>query len=187
MGIFYDLLSASPLFEQDKMNGYSELEIKKIASLYDIKIEGMLYDFLLDIGRCDSRTFAGGANKLRAYCSRSIRTQVLGQEEFRQQLSETKHDQHVRNKPFEIAKEGVADSMFLTTASSNPDYILCFDENLGRVYNTNRTLYDYIKYWSFEHDEINKVVQQRLSPTHSNHYPTGEMIDFERETDATNV
>jgi len=177
MGIFYDLLSTSPLFEQDKMNGYSELEIKKIASLYDIKIEGMLYDFLLDIGRCDSRTFAGGANKLRAYCSRSIRTQVLGQEEFRQQLSETKHDQHVRNKPFEIAKEGVADS----------DYILCFDEIFGRVYNTNRTLYDYIKYCSFEHDEINKVVQQRLSPTHFNHYPTGEMIDFERETDATNV
>ena len=42
MGIFYDLLSDSPLFNPDMMIGYSEQEIYKIARLRDINIEGML-------------------------------------------------------------------------------------------------------------------------------------------------
>jgi len=53
MGMFYDLVSKSPLFNPTMALGYSASEIKKIAHLYDIKISGMLYDYLSDIGRCN--------------------------------------------------------------------------------------------------------------------------------------
>ena len=188
MGIFYDLLSDSPLFNPDKMIGYTDHEIQRIARLHDVKINGMLYDYLLDIGRCDSGTFAASDITVMVYCTTSIRQFLHRYQEFREQLAESKHEQHVYNKPFLIAVEGVADHMFLATNSSRPDQILCYDENSGKVYDTGRTLYDYIKYWSFEHDDLKRVTEFRLSKDASSRhrYPVGEMIDFSKEMSTAN-
>jgi len=186
MGIFYDLLSESPLFNPDMMIGYSEQEIHKIARLRDINIEGMLYDYLLDIGRCDSATFAAPDIQLAAYFPPSIRAHIHRHQDFMEQLLETRNEQHVETKPYLIAIEGVADHMYLATESSNPDQILCYDENSGKVYDTGRTLYDYVKYWSFEQPELDKCIQWLLSQPESRRYRMGEMIDFTKEIKSIN-
>ena len=60
MAMFYDLVSKSPLFNPDMALGYSDSQIKKIAKLHYIKIDGMLYDYLLNIGRCNGGTKVTG-------------------------------------------------------------------------------------------------------------------------------
>lgn len=103
-----------------------------------------------------------------------------------EQLLETRNEQHVENKPNLIAIEGIADHMFLATDSFNPDQIMCYDENTGKVYDTGLTLYDYVKYWSFEHPELDQCIQWLLSEPESRRYRMGEMIDFAKEMKSIN-
>jgi hypothetical protein len=50
---YLDLLNNLPAENKAAIKGYSLEEIKKIESLYDIKIEGDFKEFMRIAGRCD--------------------------------------------------------------------------------------------------------------------------------------
>ncbi|MDC9622801.1 hypothetical protein PSI22_14430 [Xenorhabdus sp. XENO-7] len=126
------------------IKGYSEDEIPKLERLYDIKIKGQLYDFLIYMGRCSGGLF--GDSPLNFYQEQdTVRGEVIFQSCQRQELAKIQRHDLMAQKPFFISIESYTQFYFLLTKSDNPDLVYCFDENEEVVEDTGLTFNEYLR------------------------------------------
>ena len=94
---FLPLLNNKPPFPE-LVSGYTEIELRKIASLYDISIDGLLKSFLMEVGRCAGGMFSDDAIPLYRQLW-SVRTHLLFQVGFYETLQEAGAFGHLKS-PF---------------------------------------------------------------------------------------
>ena len=179
MGIFYDLISESPIFNQEMAIGYSDSEIQKISRLYDISISEMLYEYFHDIGRCNSTTHDGYIH-LKTYATRSVYNNIASHIDFQNDMTSSNFEYFASQNIFYFASEGDGYEMFLATSSNSPDQLLCWNRNDNQIYDSDMTIYDFIKHWTFEYAWIHETIAKRLE-AEKRRYWIGELIDFNRE------
>jgi len=126
------------------IRGYSEDEIIKIERLYDIKVVDQLYDFLYCMGRCSGGFF--GDYPLMFYRgNKTVRSHILSQNSFREDLCNLQEYDIVSKKPFLISFENQTQYFFVLTESVNPNLIYHYDENEQTVHETQWTFNEYIR------------------------------------------
>lgn len=138
--------SVYPELEVDAkyIKGYSEDEIRKINCLYDIEIKGHLYDFLLCMGRCSGGLFSD--NALMFYRgNKSVRSQMLSQYTFNEDLCALQHYELVRKKPFMFSFENGTQYYFILTTSENSNLVYHYDENEETVELTGLTFNEHLR------------------------------------------
>lgn len=124
--------------------GYSDEEIRKIERLYDINITGDLNDFLLQMGRSDGGLI--GDDPIILYRSAwDVRTQILVQVRFFDEMQDSGNFEHLKGKPFVFSIENETQYFYLRTASDSPQVVYHFDENNGTSSKTEYTLASYFK------------------------------------------
>ncbi|SFD29005.1 hypothetical protein [Pragia fontium] len=141
------LHSAYPelLIDINYIKGYSVDEIKKIERLYDIKVKGQLYDFLLCMGRCSGGFF--GDDPLMFYRQNNgVRSHILFQYSFCEDLCSLQQWELVKQKPFIFSFESETQYFFLLTDSDNVDLVYHYDENQEMIKSTNKTFYEYLRH-----------------------------------------
>lgn len=127
-----------------EIKGYSNEEIRKIESLYDINITNQLYDFLVCMGRYSGGFFCD--YPLMFYRSKkNVRSHILSQIKLREDLSSLQQWELLRQKPFLISFESETQYYFLLTKGADPNLVYHYDENEETVSATNWTFYEYLK------------------------------------------
>lgn len=127
------------------IKGYSDYEIAKIARLYNVKITGQLYDFLLSMGRCSGGFF--GDDPLIFYREqKTVRSHFLSQYGLWDDLRNIQQFEYCDKKPFLISIESETQYFFLLTDSVNPDLVYHYDENEETIQETNKTFYEYLRH-----------------------------------------
>ena len=127
------------------IKGYSDDELAKIERLYDIKIRGQLYHFLSCMGRCSGGFF--GDDPLMFYRqNNTLRSHVLFQYSFCEDLCALQQWELVKQKPFAFSFESETQYFFLLTDSDNPNLVYHYDENEETIKQTNKTFYEYLRH-----------------------------------------
>ncbi len=127
------------------MRGYSNEEIGKIERLYDIKVEGQLYDFLANIGRCSGGLFGDEPLVFYRY-GQTVRGNILYQDSMRDEVPHVQPYNLRKQKALFISVESYTQYFFVLTASDNPNLIYQYDENEETVDATNWDLKNYLRH-----------------------------------------
>lgn len=126
------------------IKGYSTEEIAKIERLYNVKITGQLYDFLLSIGRCSGGFF--GDDPLIFYREqKTVRSHFLSQYGLWDDLRNIQQFEYCDKKPFLISIESETLYFFLLTESDHPDLVYSYDENEETIKATKWTFNEYLR------------------------------------------
>ncbi len=124
--------------------GYSEEEVAKIEALYDIRVQGVFREFMLEMGRCSGGLI--GDDPIILYRPAwSVRTQILVQIGLRQNLRDNRLIEIAEKKPFAFSKEGDTQYYFMMTDSDSPDMVYHYDENCGTVRIVGLSFMEYMK------------------------------------------
>jgi hypothetical protein len=138
---YLDLLNTLPTENRAAVQGYSLEELKKIESLYDIKIEGNFKEFMLIAGRSSGNLLGDEPIVLyRNYWS--VRSQIRFQLAFIDELKELKIFDYLKN-PFVIGFECETQYYFLRTELED-GLIYHYDENNDVVKEINMNIEDYL-------------------------------------------
>jgi hypothetical protein len=126
------------------IKGYSIKELGKIERLYNVKIVGQLYEFLLSMGRCSGGFF--GDDPLIFYREqKTVRSHFLSQYGLWDDLRNLQQFEYCDKKPFLVSIESETLYFFLLTDSECPDLIYAYDENEETIEATSWTLNEYLK------------------------------------------
>ncbi|WP_444906294.1 hypothetical protein ACJJIR_17415 [Microbulbifer sp. SSSA008] len=126
------IISEGMVSEGLECSGYSELELKKIARLYDIKIKGQLESFLGEMGKSDGGVI--GDSVIQLYRpSWKVREHILFQLDFFNQMQEEGFYDFL-NKPFVFSLISETQYYFIQTASD--DAVYHYDSNAETVKKT---------------------------------------------------
>jgi len=129
---------------QGELLGYSEDEIAKIERLYGIEVQGDFRKFLYQMGRCDGGVF--GDDPIILYRSAwNVRTQLLTQVCFFDDMQDNGNFEHLTYKPFVFSIESETQYFFIQTSSSEIDAVYHYDENSGKSVKTNYTFRTYLQ------------------------------------------
>lgn len=144
-------------YDPNAVCGYSEREVGIIERLYDIVPQGILRKFLLEMGRCSGGLI--GDDPLILYRPGwDVRTQLLHQLVFFEEMQEAAHWGHLAAKPFTFACESETQHYFVDTAADSPDRVLRFDENTGLVHDTGQDLFAYLSRgvatWTYQQNVV---------------------------------
>ncbi len=155
---FIDKIAQGFSYDESKVVGYSEEELKKIEDFYLIKIAGDLRDFMLEMGRCSGGLIRTG--NLNFYDKHAtIRNHLLLQEFVKDELGKIKEHEYLggifvfamededtiyyflRTKAESYIKTYVGEK----TLSNDPNIVYCYDENEEKVCDTGLTFIEYLK------------------------------------------
>jgi len=142
----YDLRPATTwAVDPSKVDGYSDEEISRIESTYEVKIRGQLRDFLLSMGRCDGGLI--GDDPIILYRDTwGAEGQRGFQKAFREGLKDSNLQELCTAKPFAFSCESETQYYFVMTEADDPDLVFHFDENEEIVDPTNMVLLEYMKW-----------------------------------------
>lgn len=132
-------------YDTNLIKGYSDQEIQKMERLYDVKITGELYEFLIFMGRC-SGGFMGDYPLMFYRENRTIRSHFFAQAGIREVLQDLKMYEFFDEKSFLISIESETQYYFLLTKSENPNLVYHYDENTETVKATALTFNEYLKH-----------------------------------------
>jgi hypothetical protein len=131
-------------YDPNSVEGYSEVELGKIESLYDISIQGQLKTFLLEMGRCDGGLI--GDDPIILYRSNmNVANFVLLQNGLREEIYDTGWQDISSQKPFNFAIESETLSYFVLTNSDEPNCVYFYDENKEKTGRTEWDLFSCLK------------------------------------------
>jgi hypothetical protein len=126
------------------ITGYSEAELGKIETLYDLSITGDLRKFLLMMGRCDAGLI--GDDPLILYRgSWTAQDQLEFQHAFRRRLVQAELEVYCEEKPFVISNESEVHYYFVLTASTEPDLVYHYYQGDESAHSTGLPLLDYLR------------------------------------------
>lgn len=133
----------------DEISGYQADEIEQIERLYDIKVSGDFQKFLSVMGRCSGGVIGDRDIILYRQVLR-LRSHLLLQVEFIEELHRLGLYEIIRMKPFVIAIESETIYYFLLTYAEDNEKLYLFDENTDEVRKADFTFSEYIQYQSSE-------------------------------------
>lgn len=150
---FIEKIATEGLYDPKQVLGYSETELLQIERLYEVRFEGDLRQFMLEMGRSDGGLL--GDDPIILYReSWSVRTQLLTQVELREELSSLElKDELVQQglkelgpseKEFLFSIEAETQYYFLKTATGS-DQVFHYDENHETVKETGLSFLEYMK------------------------------------------
>ena len=127
--------------ESDYVIGYTEYELKKIESLYNIIIEGQLREFMLLAGRCDGGLI--GDDPIILYRpSWDVRTQIIFQLILFDDLQDIGAFDYIE-KNFCFSLEYETQNYYLITGKQD-NLVYHYDSNEKKTECTNMTFYEYL-------------------------------------------
>lgn len=130
-------------YATEQVCGYTLGELALIESLYDITLTGQFRAFLLEMGRCDGGLI--GDDPIILYRPWSVRTQLLHQIVFFNDMQDAGQFAHLAEKPFTFSCESETQHFFLQTTSATPDRVFQFDENSGAVTDSGLDFLEYMR------------------------------------------
>ncbi|SEI05340.1 hypothetical protein SAMN05216581_1597 [Pseudomonas asplenii] len=139
-------------------SGYDASEIEKIERLYDIKVEGQLKYFLMEIGRCDGGLIGDSMIQLYRPTWR-VREHLLFQVNFFTQMQEERYYDYMK-RPFVFSFLGETQYYYLRTDSFDRDVVWHFDSNTLVVERTGWDLAGFIEYLALNGDAVPDVFAQ---------------------------
>lgn len=160
-----DDITAGLSCDLSQIKGYSDEEIGKIESFYNIKVSGDFRLFLSEFGRSSGGVLLPDLIFYHGYYApktpATVSGHLAGQLDFKSDLLRAARPFHSSN-PFLISIESETQYYFLRTRadeplratspeddysqlSDDPDVVYHFDENTGVVKNTGRTIRQYLK------------------------------------------
>ncbi len=144
MSMLIDQIAEGHFYDSNAVLGYSNAELQQIERLYDVSLTGIFRQFLFELGRSDGGLI--GDDPIILYRPTwDVRTQILHQVTFFNDMQDSGHFSFLREQPFTFSCENETQHFFIRTSSEAEDLVYHYDENSRVVRNTELNFLEYMQ------------------------------------------